>query len=148
MSQRGGASAIVQRILLAPPEVVYDEWLDVDALAEFIAPFPTRPGRIELDPRIGGLYKIEMIDPDRVVQVTGVYLELDRPRRLRFTWTSDLGGGFDSIVTVTLKPHGGARTLMTIEHTELPPEWRADHEKGWTQIARQLEDKLAPVAGG
>ena len=139
------ASAIVQRILPAPPEVVYDEWLDVDALAEFIAPFPTRPGRIELDPRIGGRYQIEMINPDSVVQVTGVYLELDRPRRLRFTWTSDLGGGFDSIVTITFEPHHGARTLMTIEHAQLPSEWRADHEEGWTQIARQLEERVAPV---
>jgi uncharacterized protein YndB with AHSA1/START domain len=42
-----------------------------------------------------------MIDPEVVINVTGEYLELDRPNRLRFTWNSELGGGFAGVVTVT-----------------------------------------------
>jgi uncharacterized protein YndB with AHSA1/START domain len=139
-------TAIVRRVLPAPPEVVYDEWLDADALADFICPHPTTAGRVECDPRVGGRLYIEMVDPDGVVRVTGEYLELDRPNRLRFTWNSSFGAGFASVVTVTLTAHGEGHTLMTIEHAQLPPEWRDDHTSGWAQIAVQLEHALQPAA--
>lgn len=122
------------------------EWLDADALASFICPFPATAGAVECDPRIGGKFSIVMIDPDQVVHVTGEYLELDPPNRLRFSWNSDLGGGLRSVVTVTLEPHGEGQTLMTIEHAQLPPNWIRDHQGGWTRIAEQLERRLQPVA--
>ncbi len=84
-----------------------------------------------------------MVDPDSTVTITGRYLELERPSRLRFTWRSDLGAGFDSVVTVTLEPSAGSRTLMTIEHDLLPVSWSADHERGWTAIAAQVEAALS-----
>lgn len=136
------SSAVVHRVLPAPPDVVYAEWLDPAALAEFICPDPATPGIIQCDPRVGGTLRIVMIDPETVVNVTGEYLELDRPNRLRFTWNSEYGGGFTSIVTVTLEPHGDGQTLMTIDHAYLPPQWRDDHHKGWTLIAEQLERVL------
>ena len=142
MRARTRNAAVVQRVLPASPDVAYDQWLDVEALADFITPSPARSGVIEVDARIGGAFRIEMIDADGVVQIVGQYLELDRPRRLRFTWQSSLGGGFDSIVTVTLDPHGDGETLMTIEHVPLPPAWRDDHQRGWTRIADQLDAAL------
>ncbi len=139
-------SAVVQRVIGAPPEVVYDEWLDEAALAEFMCPRPATPREIECDPRIGGRLRIVMVDEadtgSVVVQVTGEYVELDRPNRLSFTWSSDLGGGFDSVVTVTLEPHDGGRTLMTIDHTRLPPDLVTAHETGWAKIAAQLDQRL------
>jgi hypothetical protein len=33
---------------------------------------------------------------------------------------------------------------MTIEHTLLPPGLVGQHERGWTAIARQPADELAP----
>ena len=91
---------------------------------------------------VGGRLRIDMVDEDAVVHVTGTYLELDRPRRLHFTWTTDYGDGFDSTVTVTFEPHGPGETLMTIDHAGLPPQWRDDHERGWGLIAAQLAQRL------
>jgi uncharacterized protein YndB with AHSA1/START domain len=139
-------SAVVRRVLPATPDVVYAEWLDPEALAEFICPYPVTPGIVQCDPRVGGTLHIVMIDPAAVVNVTGEYLELDRPNRLRFTWNSDFGGGFASVVTVTFEPHGDGQTLMTIDHAHLPPQWRDDHDKGWTLIAAQLERVLRAVS--
>ena len=31
---------------------------------------------------------------------------------------------------------------MTIRHTDLPPQLRADHDHGWTLIAKQLDRAL------
>jgi uncharacterized protein YndB with AHSA1/START domain len=142
VTDRAGETVVVQRVLPATPAVVYDEWLDPEALAEFICPAPVLPGRIEVEPRVGGSLSIEMLDSDAVVTITGEYLELDRPRRLRFTWDSSYGGGFSSVVTVTLQPWGDQQTEMTIEHAQVPPAVRMDHSDGWGRIAAQLEAKV------
>jgi uncharacterized protein YndB with AHSA1/START domain len=142
MTEPGLGSAIVSRVVPAPPDVVYGEWLDPAALAEFICPEPVRAGPIECDPRVGGKLRIVMIGTDVVVQVTGEYLELDRPSLLRFTWNSDMGGGFSSVVTVTLEPHGDGQTFMTIDHRNLPRDLSGDHQGGWTRIAGQLSCRL------
>lgn len=43
---------------------------------------------------------------------------------------------------MTLQPHGGGRTLMTIEHAQLPPDLVDQHRHGWTLIAGQLAATL------
>jgi uncharacterized protein YndB with AHSA1/START domain len=145
VTERAQGSALVRRVLPAPPEIVYDEWLDAEALAEFITPAPARSGVVEVDPRIGGGFRIDMVDASTTVHISGEYLDLERPNLLRFTWRSDLGGGFDSVVTVSLTPHGEGETLMTIEHAMLPPDWRDDHERGWGRIAQQLEAAVGAI---
>lgn len=145
MTAPSRGTAVVRRVIAAPPEVVYDEWLDPDALAEFICPHPTTPGPIEVDARLGGRLAIAMVDPGSVVQITGEFLELNRPHRLRFTWNTTYDRGFKSVVTVTFEPHGDGQTLMTIEHAQLPVGTRDDHDRGWTLIAEQLDRKLQAV---
>ena len=81
MTEERTTSAVVHRVLPAPPIVAFDEWLDPEALAEFICPYPTRAGIVECHPRVGGRFRIDMIDHDSVVHVTGEYLALDRPHR-------------------------------------------------------------------
>jgi uncharacterized protein YndB with AHSA1/START domain len=76
--------------------------------------------------------------------VTGHYLELERPRRLRFTWSCSAWAdpSVQSLVTVTLEEHGGDETMMTIEHEQLPPEEVDSHRHGWGTIAVQLGGAL------
>jgi uncharacterized protein YndB with AHSA1/START domain len=140
-----GASAIVTRVMPAEPAVVYEAWIDPEALAEFLCPAPTTSAVVECDPRVGGRLRIDMMDPDGVVHIVGEYVELDPPNRLCFTWNTSFAGGFDSLVTVTLRPHGAHQTMMTIEHTQLPPEWSSDHEQGWTRIAGLLDARLSQL---
>ena len=132
-------SAIVRRILPASPERVYDEWLNPEALAEFLGPAPTRATILECDPHVGGRLHIVMSeDEGPAVNIECRFLELDRPHRLRLSWDSDMGGGFSSILTVTFEPYGDGETLMTIEHAPIPLDLSSDHEEGWTLIAEQL----------
>ena len=138
------ATAVVRRVLPAPPEVVYDEWLDADGLAEWMCPRPARPTKIELEPRVGGRLRIDIDDQGFLLQVTGTYLDLRRPHQLRFTWKcSDWPDpDLESIVTVTLSPHGDGDTLMTIRHSLLPPEVSGAHRAGWGRVAVQLDGRL------
>jgi uncharacterized protein YndB with AHSA1/START domain len=138
------ATAVVQRVLPAPPEVVYDEWLDAEGLAEWMCPRPARPTKIELDPRVGGRLRIDIDDQGYRLQVTGTYLDLRRPHQLSFTWKcSDWPEpDHESVVTVLLRPHGDQQTLMTIRHSLLPPEVADGHRQGWGRVAAQLDGRL------
>jgi uncharacterized protein YndB with AHSA1/START domain len=141
MSGHDPSAAVVQRILPAPPSAVYGEWVDAEALAEWMCPLPARATVIECDPVVGGRLRIDIDETGVVVQITGRYVTLEPPHRLAFTW-STTSGIVDSVVTVTLEAHGDDATLMTIEHAPLPPESLDSYRNGWSKIAVQLHERL------
>ena len=53
-------------------------------------PVARRATKIELDPTIGGRLRIDIEEKGVPFAVTGSYVELDRPRRISFTWSVDL----------------------------------------------------------
>jgi len=137
---RASAEAVVVRVMPAPPELVYDEWLDPDALADWMCPRPAYPTGITCQARIGGELRIDIDDEGTRMTVSGHYLELDRPRRLSFTWWCSTWPPRTppSVVTVTFEPYGAGQTLMTIRHSQLDRALREQHQRGWTAIADQL----------
>jgi uncharacterized protein YndB with AHSA1/START domain len=137
---------IVRRVLPAPPDIVYDEWLDPVGMIEWMCPRPARAVKISLEPSVGGSLRIDIEDSGSSLYVSGFYIELDRPRRLRFTWSCSAWADptVQSMVTVTLEDHGTAETMMTIEHEQLPPAEMDSHRHGWAAIAVQLEEALRP----
>jgi len=52
------------------------------------------------------------------------------------------------VVEVLLEPWETGQTLMTIEHTLLPPGLADQHRRGWAAIADQLAGELAAGAAG
>ena len=134
----------VRRVLPAPPDVVYDEWLDPVGMLEWMCPRPARAVKISLEPAVGGSLRIDIEDSGSSLYVTGTFVELDRPRRLRFTWSCSAWAdpSAQSLVTVSLTDHGADETLMTIEHEQLPPEEVDNHQRGWGAITVQLGEAL------
>lgn len=145
MTELPGTSAVVRRLLPAPPEVVYDEWLDPGALADWMCPRPARCRGIESEPRVGGRLRIDIEEDGTEFYVTGEYLVLDRPARLSFTWSCSTWPAprTSSVVTVLLEPRAGGQTLMTIRHTQLPPGLADQHARGWAAVADQLAAELS-----
>lgn len=146
MSQPDGpAIAVVMRVLPATPDVVFDEWLDPDALREWMCPRPARVVGVEIDPTVGGMLRLDIDDEGSRSVVTGEFLAIDRPRRLVFTWRdSDWADSDpDSVVTVLLEPHGADATEMRILHESLPPGAMESYGPGWDLVARQLETSIA-----
>jgi uncharacterized protein YndB with AHSA1/START domain len=135
---------MVRRVLPAPPDIVYDEWLDPVGMLEWMCPRPARAVKISLEPSVGGSLRIDIEDSGASLYVTATFVELDRPRRLRFTWSCSAWAdpSVQSLVTVTLADHGADETMMTIEHEQLPPEQVDGHRHGWETIAVQLGDAL------
>ena len=143
-------AAVVRRLLPATPDVVYDEWLDPAALADWMCPRPARCRNVASEPRVGGSLRIDIEDGGTEFSVSGQYLVLDRPRRLSFTWSCSTwpDPSVKSVVTVLLEPREHRQTLMTIEHSLLPPDLVDQHARGWAAIARQLAQELAAAAVG
>jgi uncharacterized protein YndB with AHSA1/START domain len=135
----------VQRVMPAPPEVVFDEWLDRESLTEWMCPRPTRVVDLVVEPRVGGTVRFDVDDEGVAVLITGRFLAIERPRLLRFTWSNSNWPDptVVSIVEVTFAAVDGDQTLMSIEHSLVPSTEFDDFHRGWRDTVEQLAAQLA-----
>jgi uncharacterized protein YndB with AHSA1/START domain len=132
-------SLTVSREIAAPAEALFDAWLEPRSLGVWLRPSVISETRAEIDPRVDGEFRIVMVRDDTEVLHSGRYLEIDRPRRLVFSWSSPATGHRESIVTVTFQARAES-TLVEIHQVGLPDEdARAGHHEGWSDALRELE---------
>jgi uncharacterized protein YndB with AHSA1/START domain len=119
---------------------VIDQWLDPESLVEWMCPRPVRVLAVAVEPRVGGSVRFDVDDEGTRVLITGRFLAIERPHLLRLTWSnSDWSDPTAvSIVNVAFEPFGDDQTLMSIEHSLLPPEEFDNFQNGWTLTADQL----------
>jgi len=127
-----------------PAEKVFDAWLDPKVASRFL--FATPEGemiRAEVDARVGGRFTFVDRRPDMGdVEHVGEYLEIDRPRRLVFTFAVPAYDPNYTTVTVTLAPDG-AGCIATLTHAGVPEEWAGRSTEGWGMILASLETALS-----
>lgn len=131
---------IVRRILPASQQRVFDAWTRPELMTRWFYPAPTWRANVTADVRVGGRYRLEMVDEDGRVHVQhGEYRAIEPISRLVFTWTCEELGVSDSVVTIELAPRGSS-TELVLRH-ELPddPKIRSEHEGGWVACLGQLE---------
>jgi uncharacterized protein YndB with AHSA1/START domain len=64
-------------------------------------------------------------------EVSGTYVEVDRPCKLVFTWIGSLTNNVNTLVTVELYPRGD-ETDLVLTHERLPtPAIVEGHTRGW-----------------
>lgn len=132
----------VKKHIPASPERVFDAWTDAEGMAQWFSPMTTASIPV-MDLRPGGEYRIDMHGDGKDYVHTGKYIEIERPKRLRFSWHSEGTQQKETIVTVELEADGDG-TLLTLTHEQLPSEQsRAEHEGGWKAI---LDKTVAVVA--
>ncbi|MEM8801384.1 MAG: SRPBCC domain-containing protein [Pseudomonadota bacterium] len=136
-------SLTCERFIAAPPEKLYDAWLDPEMLAEFI-----RPGenmsvpKVEADPKVGGRFLIVMRLGKEDMPHSGTYKVLDRPKQLAFTWESPASRIEGSTVTIDFEKVSGG-THLRLTHVRFPTEEsRNNHEGGWTRILATLAEEI------
>jgi len=131
----------VTRRLAATPEQVFDAWLDPTSLGRWL--FATADGkmeRVEVDPRVGGGFRIDERRDDEIAEHWGTYVELDRPRRLAF----DFGTSFEATptrVTVTIERDGDG-SLVTLRHEGVWSDYEERTRHGWGMILDSLSRTL------
>jgi uncharacterized protein YndB with AHSA1/START domain len=98
----------------------------------------------EVDLRVGGRYRIHMRGPDGTeFHASGIYREIEPPRRLVYTWTAETTPDVrDSVVTVEFHARGGG-TEVVLRHEGLPTEEsRERHGEGWNGCLEKLAGVL------
>src|SRR5262245_28641654 len=133
------SAVVIERLIPAPTPVVFEAWLDRDALQRFMCGGPgVRVTRAECDPRVGGKFLIVMNVEGHDLPHEGEYLEIERYTRIVFTWRSHLAGE-GSRVTLTFAEVPGEQTRLTLEHVGLADaEIRSMHQEGWSYILAEL----------
>ena len=122
-------SFTLTRILAASRQSVFRAWTDPDHLAWFYNPdMPTPTTPIEVDLRVGGTWKQQMIvDDDLSYPTGGIYLEIVPDERLVFRWGAvggwpELDGESEltaPVVTVQLYEVGTETELvLTVQFSE------------------------------
>ncbi|MEV6296327.1 SRPBCC domain-containing protein [Streptomyces sp. NPDC051896] len=118
----------ITRRLPATPAEVYAEWLDPEALLEWMCPHPARPTHIAVDPVEGGGFHFDIQDGTATMVVTGRYLVLEPGRLLKFTWSCDTWAdpAVESVVTVSLAANGNDCDIRQGEALEEVPTESGD----------------------
>ena len=130
--------------LRARAEEIFDLWTQPDLMARWMSPFP---GAVDCtancDPRPGGAFSLVMQAGESSREVSGAYVEVDRPRKLVFTWMGPLTNNVTTLVTVELTPRGG-ETDLVLTHERLPTSAIVEgHTKGWGHILDHLADVVS-----
>jgi uncharacterized protein YndB with AHSA1/START domain len=137
----------IERRLAAAPERAFDAWLDPQWIGRFMFGAHLRDEQVVSltnEPRVGGQFHYRVTRGAQQIDHTGTYREIDRPRRLVFTWGVDAEQGDLSVVTIELAPDGDG-CLLTLTH-KLHPDWAEYAERtqqGWTKIVGDLANALS-----
>jgi uncharacterized protein YndB with AHSA1/START domain len=125
-------------LIAARPETVFEFFTDPEKQVLWMG------RRAELDPRPGGIYRVEISDQ---IVGSGEFLEVHAPSRVVFSfgWEGQEAGQGEhgvppgsSRVEVTLAPEGEG-TLVRLRHLDLPEQAREMHGQGWQLYLDRLQ---------
>jgi len=146
MTTETSTSLRLSRMIKADPDAVFRAWTDPAQLKQWSSPEGAEVAEAQVDLVVGGRYRLRMKNPEGVFHTAvGVYREIDRPHRLRYTWQweekeNDVG---ETLVTVDFTEAAGA-TEVTITHELFPNgEAKEAHEQGWGSCLNRLERVFA-----
>ena len=148
---------VTTRVFDAPREQVYRAWTDPTQLARWFPPEGFSSPRCEIDPRPGGVFRVDMKAPDGpplygvFFPGPGTFREVVPNERLVFTMQPETGDGQKMpmvVTTVRFEDHAG-RTRLTVEQT-LPSvaEYETMAKTGMVEGISQSLAKLVGVLSG
>ena len=143
MSDKSTVTVRVSRRFGASAERVFDAWLDPARAGKFL--FATVTGRMvraEIDARVGGKFVFTDRRDGEDVEHTGKYFEIDRPRRLVFTFAVPKYSKDVTRVTIEIVAHD-AECQLTLTHEGVYPEYASRTESGWAGILEGLAASIS-----
>lgn len=150
--------AIINKVLHAPIEKVFNAFVDPSIMVQWYSPEDMTTPHAEVDLRVGGSYAVTMSFIDEIpfegmaknVTVRGIYKEIDIPNKLVFTWKWD-GQEDETLVTVEFDSISENQTAVTLVHsgfvkdeTEYPEGLsHKNHKQGWKTAFDKLQITLS-----
>jgi uncharacterized protein YndB with AHSA1/START domain len=144
---------VIERVLSASPEQVFDAFLDPAKLVKWWGPQGFSIIHCEVDAKVGGQWRIGMQSPSsREHWIQGVYQVIDVPHRLVFTWIWEKSVGEaaqneqranpETTVTITLVGNQQQTQLRLVHEPFATKEQHLGHEKGWFDSLQVLSQIL------
>ena len=135
----------VTRRFKASAERVFDAWTNAEHVRKWL--FATPGGemlRVEVDARAGGRFVVVEKRGDMEAYHAGEYFEIDRPRRLVFSFGIDEALTDAGLVQVEIKAldNGCELTLTQTMHPKFA-EYAERTQQGWTTLLRKLDQLLS-----
>jgi uncharacterized protein YndB with AHSA1/START domain len=127
----------------ASAERVFDAWLDPRTAGRWL--FATATGqmvRVEIDARVGGRFIMVDRRAGEDIEHCGEYLDIDRPRRLVFTFAVPKYSSEATRVCIDIMPRETGCEL-TLTHEGVLPDYADRTQAGWTEILARLATVLA-----
>jgi len=124
MSESSPITVQVVQTFAAPAEHVFDSWLDPQRIGRWMFGPDVREETVlhlEVDPQVGGAFSYLVRRGEHEIDHVGTFLEIDRPRRLVFTWGIAGESVDESRVIVELQPLDQGCEL-SLTHA-LDPRW-------------------------
>jgi uncharacterized protein YndB with AHSA1/START domain len=142
--ETAGAIVRVRRRVKAGAEEIFDLWTKPDLMVRWMSPFPGAVDcKASCDLRPGGAFSLVMSSAESRREVSGAYVQIDRPRKLVFTWMGPLTNHVNTLVTVELNPQG-EETDLVLTHERLPTSAIFEgHTKGWGNILDHLAEAVS-----
>lgn len=139
----------LRRRYAANPAVVFELWTQPELLAKWFRPTADYSVRVtELDPRVGGRYRVMFESQDGITDVVGgEYLEVVPSQRLAFTWMwepPNVHAGVSSKVLIEFNDVDG-ETELILTHGISDPEMRAQHMEGWSGALDQIPAVISVI---
>jgi serine/threonine protein kinase len=137
----------IEQRINAPAGEVFAAWLDPSSMTKWYAPTDDfKPTGAEVDPQVGGRYRVAMFPPDREEPsvVTGQYCRIDPPRSLSFTWSwiSPRADTHETQVNLEFHAQGEATDLVLIHDRFRDESLRNQHAQGWQGCLERLSRKV------
>jgi uncharacterized protein YndB with AHSA1/START domain len=141
---------LITRIFDAPASALFALWSQPAHMKRWMGPKNFDCPEAEIDFRVGGAYRAMIKAPNQSENwFGGVYREIERDRRLVFTFAWDNDGpsaGVETLVTITFEERGG-KTVQTFHQTPfLNVERRDSHVGGWNGTFDKQQAYLETIA--
>lgn len=133
----------IETIIHAPVAQVWKAWADPALILQWVGSNADGRGlSAELDVRPGGSFEISFANADQTeFTASGVYIEVEEPAKLVFSWSWKNEPGVESLITVQLAPENNF-TLMNFKHAHFGYASAHDYLTGWQNTFQKLERLL------
>ncbi|MEM9293731.1 MAG: SRPBCC domain-containing protein [Acidobacteriota bacterium] len=152
----------IERHFQVSPEIAFDTLTKPERMVVWWGPGVD----FDIDLRVGGQWTITRRAGDATYVATGLYQQVERPSRLRYTYTMPQFSPNTDIITVSITPtpavhtpedHSPAGCIFIFEHSgpdiaqelaELAPGETSASEAGWQQGFDLMEAAWAKESSG
>lgn len=137
---------LIVRTFDAPASLVFSMWSNPEHMKRWMGPVGFECRVAESDFRVGGAYRRMIWSPEYGESwSSGIYREIEKDRRLVFTFKWDTGpsGNVETLITITFAERDGKTTQTFHQSPFLNVERRDAHVGGWNSAFDKLGDYAA-----